>query len=114
MASPASLPPNVEPAPALLSPHTPRAIRDARLDAERAEFEGRYAEEMEVAARALDLTGASASTLVSCSSHLHTGRTTNKFKATLRALVRRTQSWPSLVPSAGFKPATHGLGMVRQ
>jgi hypothetical protein len=57
MASPASLPPNAEPVPALLSAHTPRAIRDALVDAERAEFERRYAEEMEVAAHTLDLTG---------------------------------------------------------
>jgi hypothetical protein len=57
MASPASLPPNAEPAPALLSAHTPRAIRDALVDAERAEFERRYAEEMAAAARTLDLTG---------------------------------------------------------
>lgn len=57
MASPASLPPNAEPAPALLSAHTPRTIRDALVDAERAEFERRYAEEMAAAARTLDLTG---------------------------------------------------------
>jgi hypothetical protein len=57
MASPASRPPNAELAPALLSAHTPRAIRDALVDAERAEFERRYAEEMVAAARALDLTG---------------------------------------------------------
>jgi hypothetical protein len=57
MASPASLPPNAEPAPALLSAHTPRAIRDALVDAERVEFERRYAEEMAAAARTLDLTG---------------------------------------------------------
>ncbi|PZS15123.1 MAG: hypothetical protein DLM60_18005 [Pseudonocardiales bacterium] len=43
--------------PALLSAHTPRAIRDALVDAERAEFERRYAEEMDGAARTLDLTG---------------------------------------------------------
>jgi hypothetical protein len=57
MAPPASLPLNAEPTPALLSPHTPRAIRDALVDAERAEFERRYAEEMAAAARTLDLTG---------------------------------------------------------
>ena len=57
MASPASLPPNAEPAPVLLSAHTPRAIRDALVDAEQAEFERRYAEEMAVSARTLDLTG---------------------------------------------------------
>lgn len=57
MASPASPPPNAEPAPALLSAHTPRVIRDALIDAERTEFERRYAEEMAAAARTLDLTG---------------------------------------------------------
>ena len=56
MASPA-LPPNPEPIPALLSPNTPRAIRDALIDSEREEFERRYAEEMAEAARTLDLTG---------------------------------------------------------
>jgi hypothetical protein len=43
--------------PALLSPNTPRAIRDALIDSERAEFERCYAEEMAEAARTLDLTG---------------------------------------------------------
>jgi hypothetical protein len=57
MASPASLPPSAEPAPALLSAHTPRAIRDALVDVERAEFERRYREEMAAAAHTLDLTG---------------------------------------------------------
>jgi hypothetical protein len=56
MASPA-LPSNPEPIPALLSPNTPRAIRDALIDSEREEFERRYAEEMAEAARTLDLTG---------------------------------------------------------
>jgi hypothetical protein len=56
MASP-PLPPNPEPIPALLSPNTPRAIRDALIDSEREEFERRYAEEMAEAARTLDLTG---------------------------------------------------------
>ncbi|MGH3854802.1 MAG: DUF6247 family protein [Pseudonocardiaceae bacterium] len=55
MASPA-LPPDVEPLPALLSSNTPRAIRDALIDSERAEFERRYAEEMAEAARTLDLS----------------------------------------------------------
>ena len=45
------------PAPALLAPGTPRNIRDALVDAERAEFERRFAEEMAAAARTLDLTG---------------------------------------------------------
>lgn len=44
-------------APALLSPSTPRSIRDALVDTERAEFERRFAEEMASAARTLDLTG---------------------------------------------------------
>ncbi|MGH3573175.1 MAG: DUF6247 family protein, partial [Pseudonocardiaceae bacterium] len=57
MALPASLPSNAEPAPALLSAHTPRAIRDALVDAERAEFERCYAEQMATAARTLDLAG---------------------------------------------------------
>jgi uncharacterized protein DUF6247 len=57
MASPASLPLNAALAPALFSAHTPRAIRDALVDAERAEFERRYAEEMAVAAHTLDLSG---------------------------------------------------------
>jgi Family of unknown function (DUF6247) len=57
MASPASLPSNVQPAPALLSAHTPRAIRDALIDTERTQFERRYAEEMAAAARTLDLAG---------------------------------------------------------
>ncbi|GAA5171362.1 hypothetical protein GCM10023321_69800 [Pseudonocardia eucalypti] len=43
--------------PALSSAHTPRAIRDALVGTERAEFETRYAEEMGRAARTLDLTG---------------------------------------------------------
>ena len=56
MASPAP-PPGPEPIPALLSPNTPRAIRDALIDSEREEFERRYAEAMAEAARTLDLTG---------------------------------------------------------
>jgi hypothetical protein len=56
MASPAP-PPDPEPIPALLSPNTPRAIRDALIDSEREEFERRYAEAMAEAARTLDLTG---------------------------------------------------------
>lgn len=40
-----------------MSANTPRAIRDALVDAERAEFEQRYAQEMATAARTLDLTG---------------------------------------------------------
>jgi len=41
--------------PALLSPGTARSIRDALVDAERAEFERRFAEEMASAAQTLDL-----------------------------------------------------------
>jgi hypothetical protein len=41
--------------PALLSPGTARSIRDALIDAERAEFERRFAEEMANAAQTLDL-----------------------------------------------------------
>lgn len=55
MASPA-LPPDEEPIPVLRSPNTPRAIRDALIDSERAEFERRYAEEMAEAAQTLDLS----------------------------------------------------------
>jgi len=43
------------PMPALLSPNTARGIRDALVDAERAEFERRFAEEMARAAETLDL-----------------------------------------------------------
>jgi len=46
-----------KPTPALLSPGTARSIRDALIDAERAEFERRFAEEMESAAQTMDLTG---------------------------------------------------------
>jgi hypothetical protein len=46
-----------KPTPTLLSSGTARSIRDALIDAERAEFEQRFAEEMESAARTLDLTG---------------------------------------------------------
>jgi len=42
---------------ALLSAHTPRAIRDALIGVERTDFEHRYAEEMAQAAQTLDLTG---------------------------------------------------------
>jgi hypothetical protein len=41
----------------MLSAHTPRAISDALVGTERAEFEQRYAEEMAAAGRTLDLTG---------------------------------------------------------
>jgi hypothetical protein len=47
----------MEPGAALLSPGTTRAIHDALIDAERAEFEQRFAQEMAEAARTLDLTG---------------------------------------------------------
>lgn len=56
MASPARFS-GLRPSTALLSAHTPRAIRDALIGAERTEFEHRYAEEMAQAARTLDLTG---------------------------------------------------------
>ena len=46
-----------KPPPTLLSPGTARSIRDGLIDAERAEFERRFAEEMASAARTLDLTG---------------------------------------------------------
>ena len=46
-----------KPAPTLLSSGTARSIRDALIDAERADFEHRFAEEMESAAQTLDLTG---------------------------------------------------------
>jgi hypothetical protein len=46
-----------KPAPALLSSGTARSIRDALIDAECAEFERQFGEEMESAARTLDLTG---------------------------------------------------------
>jgi hypothetical protein len=55
MAFPA--PPGTGQTPVLLSADTPRAIRDALIDAERTEFEQSYAEEMATAARTLDLTG---------------------------------------------------------
>ncbi|MGH3870043.1 MAG: DUF6247 family protein [Pseudonocardiaceae bacterium] len=50
------LPPDTEPIPVLLSPNTPRVIRDALIDSERAEFEQRYAAEGAEAAQTLDLT----------------------------------------------------------
>lgn len=56
MATPA-VPRDEVPAHALLAPGTARAIRDALIDGERAEFEKRFAEEMAKAARTLDLTG---------------------------------------------------------
>jgi hypothetical protein len=40
----------------LLAASTPRAIRDALVEPERAEFERRYAEEMRAAGDSLDLT----------------------------------------------------------
>jgi hypothetical protein len=51
------MPHDVKPAPALLSSGTARSIRDALIDAERAEFERRFAEEMASAAQTMDLTG---------------------------------------------------------
>ncbi|HXL89008.1 MAG TPA: DUF6247 family protein [Streptosporangiaceae bacterium] len=56
MGQPAS-PYQWKPAPSLLSPGTARAIHDALIDAERAEFEQRFAQEMAKAARTLDLVG---------------------------------------------------------
>jgi Family of unknown function (DUF6247) len=56
MSSPA-VPGDGKPAPTLLSSGTARSIRDGLIDTERAEFERRFAEEMESAARTLDLTG---------------------------------------------------------
>jgi hypothetical protein len=56
MSSP-GLPGDGKPVPALLSSGTARSIRDALIDAERAEFERRFAEEMASAAQTLDLTG---------------------------------------------------------
>ncbi|MGB6164318.1 MAG: DUF6247 family protein [Pseudonocardiaceae bacterium] len=56
MARPAALPPEAEPRPALLSPHTPCAIRDALVGSERTEFEHDYQQAMTEAARTLDLT----------------------------------------------------------
>jgi len=46
-----------KPAPTLLSSGTARSIRDGLIDAERADFERRFAEEMASAAQTLDLTG---------------------------------------------------------
>jgi hypothetical protein len=57
MASPATPHRESRPVPAMLSAHTPRAIRDALVGAEQIEFEQRYAEEMAAAGRTLDLTG---------------------------------------------------------
>ena len=56
MSSPA-MPGDGKPTPTLLSSGTARSIRDGLIDAERAEFERRFAEEMASAARTLDLTG---------------------------------------------------------
>src|SRR5258707_8619584 len=56
MSSPA-MPGGGSPTPTLLSSGTARGIRDALVDAERAEFEHRFAEEMASAAQTLDLTG---------------------------------------------------------
>lgn len=56
MSSPA-MPGDGKPVPTLLSSGTARSIRDALIDAERAEFERRFAEEMASAAQTLDLTG---------------------------------------------------------
>ena len=56
MSSPAT-PWDGKPTPALLSSGTARSIRDALIDAERAEFERRFAEEMGSAAQTMDLTG---------------------------------------------------------
>src|SRR5882762_1960193 len=56
MARPAALPPESEASPALLAPNTPRAIRDALVGAERAEFEHDYQQAMTAAAGTLDLT----------------------------------------------------------
>ena len=56
MATPAALPPEAAPRSALLSPHTPRAIRDALVGSERADFERDYQQAMTEAARSLDLT----------------------------------------------------------
>jgi hypothetical protein len=51
------MPGDARPKPTLLSSGTARSIRDALIDAERAEFERRFAEEMAAAAQTLDLTG---------------------------------------------------------
>jgi hypothetical protein len=56
MSSPA-LPGDGKPAPTLLSSGTARSIRNGLIDAERAEFERRFADEMASAARTMDLTG---------------------------------------------------------
>lgn len=56
MARPAAIPPEAEPRPALLSAHTPRAIRDALVGSERAEFEHDYQQAMTESATTLDLT----------------------------------------------------------
>jgi len=56
MSSPAT-PGDGKATPTLLASGTARSIRDALVDAERAEFERRFAEEMASAAQTLDLTG---------------------------------------------------------
>ncbi|MDN5918385.1 MAG: DUF6247 family protein [Pseudonocardia sp.] len=56
MARPAAIQPEAEPRPALLSAHTPRAIRDALVGSERAEFERDYQQAMTESATTLDLT----------------------------------------------------------
>jgi hypothetical protein len=56
MSSPV-MPGDGRPKPTLLSSGTARSIRDALIDAERAEFERQFAEEMASAAQTLDLTG---------------------------------------------------------
>jgi len=56
MSSPA-VPGDGKPGPTLLSSGTARSIRDGLIDAERAEFERRFAEEMASAAQTLDLAG---------------------------------------------------------
>ncbi|MBH0775783.1 DUF6247 family protein [Nocardia bovistercoris] len=55
MASPESFKPSTH--PALLAGSTPRAIHDALVGEEQAEFLRRYSEEMSAAAESLDLTG---------------------------------------------------------
>ena len=56
MARPAAISPEAEPRPVLLSAHTPRAIRDALVGSERAEFEHDYQQAMAESATTLDLT----------------------------------------------------------
>jgi uncharacterized protein (DUF2249 family) len=56
VARPVTSPPEAGPRPALLSAHTPRAIRDALVGSERAEFEHDYQQAMTESATTLDLT----------------------------------------------------------